>query len=821
MNPHNTSRFMSARRPASLVAAALAVAMAAPVAAGTLRIQSSPSPLPLAAAGKFGFVLRNEGAGSLDAVRFVVDRNHAVACESRTAQGRSFALQGSLAGGDSVACAGRTLSALGGRDASVTVVALGDDGKPRLRSVQFAQPRALDPAQGIVAILGGAQHVDADGDGLLDAGETIGYHYTVLNLGTLALSGLSVTDIAGAVTCPQATLAVGQSMTCQRQYVITAAQAAAGEVLNDIDVSGTDADADPVQASDFVLRVNLGGGADVRAFKSPRLVDDADDSGYASVGDRLTYTFVLKNSGSQPLASVDLIERDPSRIDTAITCGVNTLAGHAFGGLGSGTLAATDAVLCTADYTIKAADAAVGEARNVAEIFAQPPFGGVISGAAASAVVIPVPPSVEITKSLLSESGSQPGIAEPGETLTYGIRLTNASASLDALDVGVVDPLDGNVAFVSATLGGTHAAGSVSWSGLTVPAGGFIDLQVVVLVANPLPVGATSVLNLAYESGTTPPDCTALPMPAACVVMPTQGDVVIDKALVGESGSQAGIAEAGETLSYAITLANHGGSAVTGFGVTDPLDPNVVFVSADNGGIHGSGVVAWSGLAIPAGGSLVLNVTVRVVDPIPPTVTRIANVAHETGVPPVDCSIVPTPASCVVLPADTPPALQVTKVANATQVQPGGTADFTIAIVNVGVVDVSNLVVSDPLPAGIAGFAWTCVASGGATCPNASGSGAIHETAPTFPAGGRLVYTVTATVASNASGNLLNTVSVEPSAVTTCMPAGSPAPCDATATVTVVTGPVAQPKPVPVGGGMAMLLLGLGLFGAARAAMRD
>lgn len=822
MNQYSTSRFMPARRSASLVVAALAVAMAGPVAAQSgLGVRSGPATSPSAASGGFGFVLSNEGAGTLDAVRLLVDRNHAVACEARTAQGRSFATPGPLSAGDSVSCIGRLRSGLGSRDASVTVIARDAAGKPQLRSIHFTQPLALDPAQGIVAVLGGSQHADTNSDGLLDAGETINYHYTVLNLGTLGLTGLAVTDLAGAVTCPQTALAVGQSMTCQRQHVITAAQGTAGEVLNDIGVTGTDAGADPVQASDFVLRMNLGGGADVRVLKSPHLADDADDSGYASVGDQLTYTFVLKNSGSQPLTSVNLVEPDPSRIDTPITCSATTLGGQPFGGNGTGQLAATDAVLCTAGYAVTAADATAGEARNLAEISAQPPFGGGIRGSAASAVVIPVPPSVELTKSLLLESGSQAGIAEPGETLTYGIRLSNPSASLAASNIGIVDPLDANVHFVSASHGGVHAAGSVSWSGLSVPAGGFIDLQVVVRVADPLPSGSASVLNLAYEAGTTPPDCTAVPMPAACVVTPTPGVVAIDKALVAESGSQPGVAEAGETLSYAITLSNNGGSAVSGFGVTDPLDPNVTFVSADNGGSHAAGVVTWSGLVIPAGGSLVLNVSVRVVDPIPPTVTRIANVAHQTGVPPVDCSLVPAPAACVVIPADTPPALQVSKTASAAQVQPGGTADFTITVANVGVVPVANLVVNDPLPAGITGFTWTCVSSGGAACPNAAGSGAIHETVPSFPVGGVLIYVVSATVANNASGSLLNTVSVEPSAVTTCLPAGTPAPCDASAQVTIgVTPPAATPMPVPAGNALTMLLLGLGLFGAARIAMR-
>ncbi|WP_300616676.1 DUF11 domain-containing protein [Dokdonella sp.] len=814
MNQHDTFR-----KSVPFLAMALAVALAGPASAGALRIESGGSS-PRAAAGEFGFVVKNDGAGSLDAVRVVADRNHAVTCANTTTQGRSFAPQGSLAGGDGVACSGRLLSALGSRDASLTVVARDVDGKPRLRSVHVAQPLALNPAQGIVAVLGGASFNDSNSNGQLDAGETIDYHYTVLNLGTLALSGLAVADGDGTVTCPQTALAVGASMACTRQHTITAGEAAAGEAGDPINVTGTDADGQPVQANDYVLRVNFGGNADVRAFKSPRLADDADDSGYASLGDVVEYTFVLKNSGGQTLTSVGLTEPDASRIDTPIVCASATLGGQPFAGIGpSGILLASDAVLCTARYTIKAADVASGQAHNLAEISAQPPFGGAIGGAAASDVVIPTPASVAVTKVLLSESGQQSGIAEPGETLTYGIRLDNGGGA-DALNVGIVDPLDPNVTFVSATHGGVNAGGSVTWSGLTVPAGGFIDLTVVVTVADPLPAGVVSVVNLAYETGTTPPDCSVTPLPSGCVVMPTEGLVAISKALVGESGSKPGIAEAGETLTYEITLANHGGSAITGYGVSDPLDPNVTFVSADNGGTFAAGVVSWTNLTVPAGGSLVLNVVVKVVDPLPLDVTHIANVAHETGTPPADCTLVPTPASCAVVPADEAPRLQVTKTVDATQVQPGGTATFTITVTNVGTVVANNVTVADPLPPGVAGFAWTCTASGGATCAHASGSGAINETVPVLPIGGRLVFTVVATMAGDASGNVINTVSVEPSSVTVCMPAGTPAPCDASAPVRVIVEPT-EPKPVPVDGGVALLLLGLGLAaGAARNARR-
>jgi uncharacterized repeat protein (TIGR01451 family) len=799
------------RKCALLLAAGLVATLAAaPALAGTLRVAASAggTPQPRAAAGEFGFAVSNEGAGRLDGVRIVSDRAHAVSCAASTAQGYAFAGAGSLRAGDSVQCVGRPTSQVRGRGASLAVVAREASGAVRSRQVSFAQPSALTPAQGIAVLSAGAVHNDANGDGVLDAGETIDYHYTVLNLGTLALSGLAVTDIGGAATCPNTALAVGASMVCTQRYTISAADDAAGMVMNEVDVGGSDANGAPVLAGDLVLTFDRGGNAGIRVFKSPLLLDDADASGYASAGDRLRYTFVLKNSNAQTLTAVNLVEPDPALIDTPISCASTTLAARPFAGLGSGVLQSNDVVLCQAEHTVTAAEAAAGAAHNLAEASGQPAVGGPVSGSGASAVVIPTAANVVVAKALTGESGSRPGIAEPGETLTYTLTLSNSGGAA-AFNVGLVDPLDPNTLFVSASDGGTHAGGTITWSGLTVPAGGSVSLTVVVTVADPLPAGALRIANLAYVPGTTPPDCAATPLPAGCAITPTAGAIAIAKALTGESGSEPGIAEPGETLTYAITLTNTGGSAVTGYGVSDPLDPNVGFVSADQGGAYAAGVVSWSNLTIPAGGSLVLHVAVTVNDPLPSGLTRIANVAHATGTPAPDCTLVPQPAACVITPVALPPQLQVTKTAADAAVPPGGIATYTITVVNVGTVPATNVVVDDPLPAGVTGFSWTCAALGGAACANAGGSGALHETIAVLPVGGRLVYTVRAQIAASASGSILNTVAVTPSAATVCMPGNLPGPCSASAPVAVEL-PQA-PRPVPVDDRFALLLLGLAL----------
>ena len=760
--------------------------LSVPAFAAGLRVTGTSSALSptAAAAGAFSFAVANEGTTTFASVRFVSDPGHTLQCNDHTEQSYAFLIGGSLGAGDRVTCTTQPVAGAH-HAAGVSVIASSGSAAPQMRHVTFTARPAATPNQGIVVLAAGAIHQDTDADGNLDAGEAIAYHYSVINLGTQALSGLAVTDNYGAVTCPQTTLANGANMVCTRNHVIDPTEAGAGLVVNQIDINGSDG-AGPVAGGDLVVTFNLGGTAGIRMFKSPLLFDDADSSGYASAGDMLRYTFVVKNSNAQSLSAVNVVEPDPTLIDTPITCASSTLGGQAFSGLGSGVLQSNDVILCTADHAITAADASSGSADNLAESSGQPAIGTPASGTGASAVVIPTLADVAIVKTLTGESGSQSGIAEPGESLSYTITLSNAGGA-DALNYGVIDPLDPNVVFVSADNGGSLVGGNVVWSGLTVPAGGSLTLGVVVTVANPIPPGVTGIANLAYQTGTTPPPCP--PAGAQCVVTPTPGVIVISKALTGESGSQPGIAEPGETLTYTITLTNTGGSAVNGFGVTDPLDANVDFVSADNGGASGAGIVTWSGLTIPGNGNLVLMVVVTVHDPLPIGVDQITNLAYNTGTPPFDCTLQPTPAACVVIPVAERPRLTVTKTADTAVIEAGGSFNYAITITNVGTIVAADVVISDPIPAGIANFSWACAGSGGVTCPNASGSGAINEQVPIFPVGAQLIYSVLAVVNNTPVSPIVNLVSVTPSANTVCVPSQTAPPCLASVPVSIGIDP--------------------------------
>jgi uncharacterized repeat protein (TIGR01451 family) len=79
---------------------------------------------------------------------------------------------------------------------------------------------------------------------------------------------------------------------------------------------------------------------------------------------------------------------------------------------------------------------------------------------------------------------------------------------------------------------------------------------------------------------------------------------------------------------------------------------------------------------------------------------------------------------------------------------------YTVSVTNNGPSDASSVLVTDTAPTGTTISSWTCT---GASCPAASGSGNIAETAATLASGDSLVYTVNVDVPSSFSGSLTNT----------------------------------------------------------------
>ena len=143
----------------------------------------------------------------------------------------------------------------------------------------------------------------------------------------------------------------------------------------------------------------------------------------------------------------------------------------------------------------------------------------------------------------------------------------------------------------------------------------------------------------------------------------------------------------------------------------------------------------------------------------------------------------------VALPAD----LTTTVTPDPTVVDSGGNVAYTATVTNNGTnpVNEDSLVASD-LTGDLSNVSWTCSASGGAVCPDASGTGLpdfTSDSTSTIPVGGSLSFAISGTTSATSTQQLQFTAT--PQGDTTQSVSG-----DNTATATTEIGPAVLTAPV-------------------------
>jgi len=229
---------------------------------------------------------------------------------------------------------------------------------------------------------------------------------------------------------------------------------------------------------------------------------------------------------------------------------------------------------------------------------------------------------------------------------------------------------------------------------------------------------------------------------------------------------------AGSVVTYTVTVTNLSGVTANGSTVTDARPSNVSTwawaCTSATGGASGCDAAANSAsnfsdtVNLPVGGTIVYTVTANVIASPTGDLVNIANVAVPTGFSD------PNPANNTSTDTDTLTAtgvdLSITKDDGQTGYTAGSTLTYTVTVSNLSGVDVTGASVSDAKPGNISTWAWACTSeNGGATGCTAAGSfSSDFSDTVNLPVGGSIVYTVTANVAANATGDLINSAIVSP-----------------------------------------------------------
>ncbi len=423
------------------------------------------------------------------------------------------------------------------------------------------------------------------------------------------------------------------------------------------------------------------------------------------------------------------------------------------------------------------------EATSVDPGFTTPMPGG-SGNNSASATIAPVCPA-SLAVSVTDGSATY----TPGSTGTYTVTVTNSGLAA-ATNLNISDALPSGVTLTAApgcTPAGTATCGAISGSaggssltatGASLATGAGHSLVYTLPVAFAPAMTADPLVNIASASASNAP----------APVSGSDSDARSPFTVGISKSTSSTVAQPGGTVAYTVTVTNSGAVAALGTTIADPIPAGLTSfswscMSAEGAACpnaSGSGAINETIAVFPAGGSVQYQISAAVSAAPPATVTNMA-----TASPPVGgvCSDASTPpcTSSAALPAGALVSVQKSTTTNS--VLPNGAVSFVVTVTNSGSVAAPDTILSDPLPAGIASQSWTCVASGGAVCPAASGAGALNETIATLPAGGVLTYTIAALATAAPPAALSNTATITPPAGGTC--AGS-----CSHTVVVSAGPV-------------------------------
>ncbi|MEU7524299.1 hypothetical protein AB0A74_01035 [Saccharothrix sp. NPDC042600] len=211
------------------------------------------------------------------------------------------------------------------------------------------------------------------------AGQTITYAFLVTNTGNVTLTDITVLDTpavpagpAPAVTCPVATLAVGGSTTCTARYTATQVDVDHGSIDNTATATGTSPDGGTATSASSASVL-------IPPDPSLTLVKSADPATAHTVGQTITFNFVVTNTGNVTLTDIAVADTltAPAEPEVTVTCP-------------SAELAPGESTTCTSSpYTVTRADADHGSVDNTATATGTSPDGSAVESepSTASAVV--------------------------------------------------------------------------------------------------------------------------------------------------------------------------------------------------------------------------------------------------------------------------------------------------------------------------------------------------------------------------------------------------------------------------------------------------
>ncbi len=454
------------------------------------------------------------------------------------------------------------------------------------------------------------------------AGQEVTYTLTVTNTGNTTLAGVTISDPLTGFSENIGSMVPGQVVVRETTYVVTQADIDNGSIVNVADVFAFSGQTQVSDEDDAV----------VEAIQLPSISMEktADRTSVDAAGQEVTYTLTVTNTGNTTLAGVTI--SDPL---TGFSENV-------------GSMVPGQVVVRETTYVVTQADIDNGSIVNVADVFA---FSGQTQVSDEDDAVVE---AIQLPSINMDKTADPTSVDAAGQEVTYTLTVTNTGNTTLA-GVTISDPL----------------------TGFSENVGSMVPGQVVVrettYVVTQSDIDNGSIVNVADVfafSGQTP--------------VSDEDDAVVEairnpsiQVIKSDNGAQ--VSEAGDVITYTLTVTNTGNVTLTNVTVDDPLTGLNVNVGTLAPGASTSVDTDYVVTQADVDAGFVLNTAITTGE------------SPEGEDDPEDETDIETPIEVV-------PGIAIVKSTDTESItQVGQEVDYTLTVTNTGNVTLTNVTVIDPL----------------------------------------------------------------------------------------------------------------------------
>jgi uncharacterized repeat protein (TIGR01451 family) len=455
----------------------------------------------------------------------------------------------------------------------------------------------------------------------------------------------------------------------QVTIVVTVDSSTTGSLSNSATVSGNETDPTPgnntyTEGTDVDTEVDLA-------------LTKTDDPDPVIAGNNLTYEVTITNNGPSDATGVRLVDTLPSGVTFVwASSGCNELSGIVTCDLD--TLPSGNNATVTIDVAVASPLPNNTILVNTASIDCDQ----------ASPLSVQENTTVHSSPVLTITKMDDPDPVDAGGALRYTLIITN-SGNENATSVTVTEHYDLNVSFFSSNPDPDPGSGNKVWTFPALAVGNPETIDIVVMVASPLPVGTVLTNQVTLDSDQTTPVAIA-----EGTSVTTASELTVSKIDIPDP------VPAGGNLMYIISYQNGGTAPADDVVITEEYDSQVTFVSASPAPRSGTDNVWDIGdLSVGEGGSI--QVTVRVDTPLPDGSTLTNRVTID--------SVHTSPLTYVEITGVSSPDLVITAVNEPSLFSPGELMTYTVTYSNIGHWQAEGVIITTTLPPDTTytGHGWT------------------------------------------------------------------------------------------------------------------